>query len=118
MNTYIHKTEQRLRIRSDFIKNHPADVKALIEDLEKIEAIQSIKHQIHAGSVAIKFDNQELDCEMLLDILESHQWTRSDEKNFFIENAAISGTKSLIKGAATIALSKMIGPSVSRLLLS
>lgn len=118
MNTYIHKTESRLRVRSDFIKHNPQEVAKLIGDLNAIDAIHTIKHKKYAGSVAIKFDNSEMDCEMLLEILESHDWTKSNEKNFFIENAAISGTKSLAKGVATIALSRMIGPSVSRLIFS
>jgi hypothetical protein len=118
MNTYIHKTEQRLRVRSDFIKNNPEDVKQLILALEKIDAIQSVKHQTHAGSVAIKFDKKELDCEMLLEILESNHWTKSEHQNFFIENAAINGTKSLLKGVATIALTRMFGPWVSRLIFN
>jgi len=118
MNTYIHKTEHRLRIRSDFIKRHPKNVAKLIEELDRIDAIDTIKHRKYAGSVAITFDKIELDCDSLLEILESHQWTKSAEKNFFIENAAISGTKSFAKGVVTIALSRIIGPSVSRLLLS
>lgn len=118
MNTYIHKTECRLRIRSDFIRNHSEDVENLIKDLNEIDAIQAIKHKRYAGSVAIKFDSSELNCESLLEILDSHGWTNAEEKNFFIENAAISGTKSLVKGAATIALSRFIAPSVSRLLFN
>ncbi|WCE30847.1 HMA2 domain-containing protein [Vibrio sp. SCSIO 43137] len=118
MMTYIHKTDCRLRIRSDFILNHPGEVKDLIKDLNEIDAIQAVKHKRYAGSVAIKFDNSELDCESLLEILDSHGWTKAEEKNFFIENAAISGTKSLVKGAATIALSRFIAPSVSRLLFN
>lgn len=118
MNTYIHKTDCRLRVRSDFIKNNPKAIKELIVDLNEIEAIQVIKHKKHAGSVAITFDSKELDCESLLEILESHNWTKSEQQNFFIENAAISGTKSLAKGAATIAFSRLIAPSVTRLLFS
>lgn len=118
MNTYTHKTDCRLRVRSDFIRNNPDDVMALIRDLKEIEAVQEIVHKKYAGSVAIKFNSKELDCDSLLEILESHGWTKADEKNFFIENAAISGTKSLVKGAATIALSRFIMPSVSKLIFS
>ncbi len=116
MNTYIHKTENRLRIRSDFIKNNSVEVEKLICDLNKIDAISDIKFKKHAGSVAIKFDGKEISNEQLLDILQSHNWTRNDERNFFIENAAIKGTKSLIKGGVTIAISRLVGPSLGRLL--
>lgn len=118
MNTYIHKTDQRLRVRSDFIKSHPVEVEKLIDDLEKIDAIVDIKHKKYAGSVAITFDNTDFDCEMLQEILESHQWTESESKNFFIENAAISGTKSFLKGAVSIGLSRLLVPSVKRLIFN
>lgn len=118
MQTYIHQTEHRLRVRSDFIKKNPSKIKELITELEKIDAIESIKHQIHAGSVAIKFDHNELTCDMLLEILESHHWTRSHSQNFFIENAAIKGSQTLLKGVATIALSRMISPWFNRFILS
>ncbi|WED24674.1 hypothetical protein L3Q72_17515 [Vibrio sp. JC009] len=116
MNTYIHKTEKRLRVRSDFIKSHPEDVEKLIADLKEIDAVKSIKHKKYAGSVAILFDHNELDCESLLEILESHNWTKSAPNNLFIENAAVNGTKSLVKGAATIAFSRLIVPSVTKLI--
>lgn len=114
METYIHKTRSRLRVRSDFIKNHPEAVQKLIKDLQQIEAVTEIKHKKYAGSVAIKFDANELDCDSLLDILGSHDWMNVEEKNLFIENAAINGAKSLLKGAATIAFSRFIMPSVQR----
>ena len=68
MNTYIHRTEKRLRIRSDFIRNNPESVASLINDLNKIEAIHLIKHKKHAGSVALLFDSNELDCNSLLEM--------------------------------------------------
>ncbi len=72
MNTYIHKTNQRLRVRSDFIRQNPNSVNELIADLEQIDAIGMIKHKRFAGSVAINFDDKELDCDSLLEILEGH----------------------------------------------
>lgn len=118
METYVHKTKSRLRVRSDFIKNHPESVQKLIKDLQQIQAITDIKHKKYAGSVAIKFDPSELDCDSLLDILGSHDWMNVEEKNLFIENAAISGAKSLLKGAATIAFSRLILPSVNRVIFN
>lgn len=118
MNTYIHKTEQRLRVRSDYIKENPKKVKALISQLEEIEAIESISHKKYAGSVAINFDNRELDCDSLIEILDSHYWTQSSDKASFVERAMVSGTKTLVKGAATIALNRLLGPSISRVVMS
>ncbi|MDA0149033.1 HMA2 domain-containing protein [Vibrio sp. LaRot3] len=118
MNTYIHKTNQRLRVRSDYIKEHTNEVSDLIEQLEQIDAISEIKHKKYAGSVAITFDANELDCDSVLEILESHGWLRSNAKPSFIENAVVSGTKTFAKGMAGIALSRLVGPSVSRVIMS
>lgn len=118
MNTYIHKTSQRLRVRSDYIKNHPKEVAELLTQLESIDAIKNIKYKKHAGSVAICFDDKELDCESLLEILESHHWTLHSEKPSFVENAMVTGTKTLAKSVAGIALSRLVGPSISRAIMS
>lgn len=118
MNTYIHKTNQRLRVRSDYIKDHPSEVEKLINQLNDIDAIFEIKYKKYAGSVAIQFDKNELDCESLLEILESHNWTQSSDKPSFVEQAMVSGTKTLVKGAATIALNRLLGPTVSRMVMS
>ncbi|AZG36436.1 HMA2 domain-containing protein [Shewanella psychromarinicola] len=118
MNTYIHKTSQRLRIRSDYIRHNQKSVMALIKQLQEIDAVTNIKHKYHAGSVAIYFDRKELDCDSLLEILETHEWTKSDEKPSFIENAVINGTKTLTRGLATMVLKRLVGPSVSRMMIS
>ncbi len=118
MNTYIHKTNQRLRVRSDFIRQNPNSVNELIADLEQIDAIGMIKHKRFAGSVAINFDDKELDCDSLLEILEGHGWMRRYDKPSFIENAVSKGTKTFAKGMAVMALKRVVGPSVSRVLLS
>lgn len=118
MNTYIHKTNQRLRVRSDFIKQHPKAVSTLIEQLEKIDAITIIKYKKYAGSVAITFNANELDCDSLLEIVESHGWLKSNPKPSFIENAVVNGTKTFAKGMAGIALQRVVGPSISRAIMS
>lgn len=118
MELYIHKTEQRLRIRSHYIRQHPKAVAELIKDLEQIDAIRSVKHKVFAGSVAITFDSNELDCESLLEILEGHGWTQEYERNSFVENAVTAGTKTLARGVASLALQRVVGASMSRLLLA
>ncbi len=118
MELYIHKTEQRLRVRSDFIRQNPKAVAELIDNLKQIDAIESIKHKVFAGSVAITFDKQELDCESLLEILESHGWTQERERASFVENAVTAGTKTLARGVASLALQRLVGASMSRLLLA
>ena len=118
MNTYIHQTNKRLRIRSDYIRDHSAEVEQLISQLYDIEAITEIKHKKYAGSVAISFDNTQISAEDILDTVESHHWLRENNKPTFIENAVTKGTKTFAKGVAVMALKRIAGPSVSRLLLS
>ncbi|WP_282167159.1 HMA2 domain-containing protein [Shewanella japonica] len=118
MSVYVHKTKQRLRVRSEYIRHNKDQVIELIEQLNEIDAIKHIKHQCHAGSVAITFDDNELDCESLLEILESHDWLVESGKSSFVESAVIAGTKTLVKGMAGIALSRLVGPSISRVILS
>ncbi len=118
MNTYIHKTNHRLRVRSDYIKNNPQQVDQLITQLRAIDAITHIKYQKYAGSVAISFDKQHMDCESLLDILHSHHWTQSSPSPTLIENAMTSGTKTLVKGIAGLALSRIVGTSVSKVIMN
>ncbi|MEI6896919.1 MAG: hypothetical protein V5786_05430 [Psychromonas sp.] len=118
MNTYIHKTAQRLRVRSDFIRQNPRQVSDLIEQLTQIDAITHVKHKRYAGSVALCFDDVELDCEELLELLDSHGWTKDTTKASFIENAVVNGTKTLAKGMTMMALKRLVGPLLSRAIIS
>ncbi|WBA81896.1 HMA2 domain-containing protein [Endozoicomonas sp. GU-1] len=118
MNTYIHQTNKRVRIRSDYIRQNPEKVSRLITKLGKINAIQHVTHKRHAGSVAIQFDNNELDSKSLLDILDSNGWLQSDGRPSFIENAVVSGTKTFARGMVGLALTRLVGPSVSRVIMS
>lgn len=118
MNTYIHRTHKRLRIRSDYIRDHYEDVEQLISQLKEIDAISDIKHKKYAGSVAISFDNTQISAEDILETVESHHWLRENSKPTFIENAVAKGTKTFARGMAVMALKRLAGPSVSRLLLS
>ncbi|QIZ76228.1 hypothetical protein [Ferrimonas lipolytica] len=114
MATYIHKTAQRLRIRSEYILQHPNEVHALIEQLNAIEAVETVSHKRYAGSVAITFDGTEISADDLLETVESHGWLRSEEKSAFVENAVKSGSKTLVKGVAVMALKQLMGPVLSR----
>ncbi|MEI6859062.1 MAG: hypothetical protein V5788_04645 [Shewanella sp.] len=118
MNTYIHKTAQRLRVRSDFIRQNPQQVADLIKQLTQIDAITDVKHKRYAGSVALCFNGTELDCEELLELLDSHGWTRAATRASFIENAVVNGTKTFAKGMTMMALKQLVGPTLSRAIIS
>jgi len=112
MKTYIHKTKNRLRVRSDYIFENRREVEALITKLQLIEGISTIKHQKHAGSVAITFSDESLTLEALSETLESHGWLQESKKDRFIENVTRKGTKSLLKGVAMLAAKKALGVGV------
>ena len=116
MQVYIHKTDQRLRVRSDYIKRNAESVSELLLELENIDAIKQIKYKKHAGSVAISFDAEHMHCDDLLQLLESHGWTESSEHPLFIENAITRGAQTAAKGIATLALTRLLGPAISRFL--
>ncbi|WP_394199818.1 HMA2 domain-containing protein [Shewanella waksmanii] len=118
MQTYIHKTAQRLRVRSDFVRNHPAEVKQLLSQLQQIDAITDIKHKKHAGSVAICFDAEQMSADDLQELLESHNWMQQATKPSYIESAVVKGTKTLAKGVTVMALKQLVGPTFSRAILS
>ncbi|MTI13708.1 HMA2 domain-containing protein [Sansalvadorimonas verongulae] len=114
MTTYIHQTDGRLRIRSEFILEHPADVEKLIEKMSGIPAIREVRHRRFAGSVTIRYDHHELDGESVMDMVESHGWLRSQQRSAFVENAVRSGSKTLLKGVTVMALKQMVNPSLLR----
>ncbi|BDY03793.1 hypothetical protein [Ferrimonas sp. YFM] len=116
MSTYIHKTDRRLRIRSDYVLNNPAEVQGLVEQLRQIDAVLEVRHRRYAGSVTLIFDHNELTADDLLETVESHGWLRSDSRSAFVENAVRSGSRSLVKGVAVLALKRLMGPTVVKAL--
>ncbi len=109
MQAYIHKTDNRVRIRSDYIFENSVEVEALIVELLKIDGILRIKHKKHAGSVAITFCKKSITQDALLETLASNDWLQETQKNQFVENAMRKGTKSLLKGMVMLAAKKTLG---------
>ncbi len=116
MATYLHKTPHRLRVRSDFILHNPKHVAGLIHQLQKIDAIEHIRHKRFAGSVAIRFDPAQLEVEELLETVASHGWLQSEEQLPWLEHTVRNSSKNLVRGAALLALRQLLGPALSRAL--
>ncbi|WP_028115386.1 HMA2 domain-containing protein [Ferrimonas senticii] len=116
MSAYIHKTDRRLRVRSDYILRNPQQVEQLIDQLKQIEAIDTISHKRFAGSVAITFNSSEMSADDLLETVESHGWLRSEQRHAFVENAVKNGSKTLVKGIAALALRQLVGPTLAKAL--
>ncbi|SFC67138.1 HMA2 domain-containing protein [Pragia fontium] len=109
---YIHQTQNRVRIRSDYIQHHAAEVSALIEKLEQVPGIKEIQYRRYAGSVAIRFDSHILSAAALLETVESYGWLENVEERDFINNAVRLGAKTLLKGIALTTLKRTLGGSL------
>lgn len=109
MQIYIHKTNNRVRIRSDYIFENSDKVQELINELHKIDGIFQIKHKKYAGSVAITFCEKSITQDALLETLASNDWLQETQKNRFVENAMRKGTKSLLKGMLMLVAKKTLG---------
>ncbi|MGY0219698.1 HMA2 domain-containing protein [Endozoicomonadaceae bacterium StTr2] len=114
MSTYIHQTESRLRVRSDYILDNAEQVRSLIAELEKIPAITDIRHRKFAGSVTIRFNHKEVEAESLLEMLESHGWLRSRQRSDFVGNAVRNGSRTLLKGITVMAVKQIVGGNLLR----
>ncbi|AGH80513.1 hypothetical protein PCNPT3_02855 [Psychromonas sp. CNPT3] len=112
MQVYIHKTNNRVRIRSDYIFENRDKVASLISELTKVDGILNVKHKKYAGSVAITFSENKITLETLLETLTSHHWLMESQKNCFFENAMRKGTKSVLKGVLMFAAKKALGVGV------
>ncbi|MCP4322816.1 MAG: hypothetical protein GY787_13405 [Alteromonadales bacterium] len=114
MQAYIHKTDNRVRIRSDYIFENSKKVQALISELLKVDGILQIKYKKHAGSVAITFCQKSITQDALLETLASNDWLQETQKNQFVENALRKGTKSVLKGVVMLVVKKTLGAGLVR----
>lgn len=109
---YVHQTPNRIRVRSDFIQQHPSRVETLIGQLEQIPGIKQIQHRRYAGSVAIQFDSRAISAAALLETLESNGWMEQSERRDVVHHALHLGAKTLLKGIAVTALKRTLGSSL------
>lgn len=110
---YVHQTQNRVRIRSDYIQQHAAEVTDLIAKLELVPGITEIQYRRYAGSVAIRFDSKVISAAALLETVESYGWLENSEERDFINNAVRLGAKTLLKGIALTTLKRTLGGSLA-----
>ncbi|MCD1125127.1 hypothetical protein LPW36_03635 [Jinshanibacter sp. LJY008] len=109
---YVHQTQNRVRIRSDYIQQHAAEVTNLIAKLDLVPGIKEIQYRRYAGSVAIRFDSKVISAAALLETVESYGWLENSEERDFINNAVRLGAKTLLKGIALTTLKRTLGGSL------
>lgn len=108
MPVYVHKTANRLRIRSSYILENPTVIERAIDELRCNRALIDIKHKRYAGSVAITFDEKQIDVNELLDQVRSRGWMRQIDGQGFIEKAMRSSSRNLMRGAAVMVLKRVV----------
>ncbi len=116
MSPYLHQTQNRIRIRSEYIQRNPERVTETIAQLRQIAGVQQITHRHYAGSVAICFDSKLLSGDTLLAHIEPAGWLSVARNQTYIDRSLHRYTRSLAKGLALMTLDMAIkGPLVKRL---
>ncbi|GAA4893785.1 hypothetical protein [Ferrimonas pelagia] len=115
METYIHKTRSRLRIRSSFIHQHPELIADSVVQLRNLEAITDIRHRAHAGSVTLSFDPDCLSADELLAILEAQDWCQQDSSDG-LSVAVSQGVRKVARHGMILAMERVLGQGVVSLI--
>lgn len=116
MSPYLHQTQNRIRIRSEYIQRNPERVTETIAQLRHIAGVQEITHRQYAGSVAICFDSKMLSGDALLAHIEPAGWLSVARNQTYIDRSLHRYTRSLAKGLALMTLDMAIkGPLIKRL---
>ncbi|WP_247595449.1 HMA2 domain-containing protein [Brenneria roseae] len=109
MTPYLHQTQNRVRVRSDYIQRNPKQVEHVVRQLAQLDGVREITHRIYAGSVAICFDSRKVAVEQLLEKFEQLGWLRSAKDRDYIDSTIRRGAKTLLKGLAIGALKRTVG---------
>ncbi|WP_223881619.1 HMA2 domain-containing protein [Affinibrenneria salicis] len=118
MVPYIHQTQGRIRVRSDFIRHSPASVEQVINQLTAMDGIRDIQYKRYAGSVAILFDHRMINAETLLATAQSAGWLQQKDDPAMVDSAVRRGTQTLLKGLAVMTLKRTLGHTLTRILLA
>ncbi|KFC87328.1 MULTISPECIES: HMA2 domain-containing protein [Hafnia] len=114
MSPYLHQTQNRIRVRSDFIQRNPKQIKEAIKQLQATDGIEEITHRLYAGSVAIRFDSKQVKAATLLAQIEGMGWLSVQKDKDYIDSTIRRSAVSLVKGIAILTLKRTVGgPLVS-----
>ncbi|MDX5629645.1 MULTISPECIES: HMA2 domain-containing protein [unclassified Brenneria] len=109
MKPYLHQTQNRIRVRSDFIQRNPKQVERVVRELSQQDGVQTVTHRVYAGSVAICFDRRRVAVDELLEKFERLGWLKAAEDQDYIDSTIRRGAKTLLKGLAIGALKRTVG---------
>ncbi len=108
MTPYLHQTQNRIRVRSDFITRYPEIVGAQLEMLRQMAGVQDIVYRRYAGSVAIRFDSKVLPSTQLLQQIEQLSWLAIQKDREWIDGSIRQYSKVVAKGLALMAINAVV----------
>ena len=79
MKYYIHWVPGRLRIQSPVLQDNPARKQEFESFIKCITGVSAVEVHTITGSAIIHFDEKKIDCEVIIGILEQHQYFRLSE---------------------------------------
>lgn len=117
MTPYLHQTQNRLRVRSDFILNNPLLVAPQLEKLKSTGGVLEVTWRRYAGSVAVRFDPAKVAGSELLAQMETQGWLSIRRDNAYIDTTVRQFARGVMKGAAVMTLNMVIKPSLLKMVL-
>ncbi|WP_434777858.1 HMA2 domain-containing protein [Neisseria sp. Ec49-e6-T10] len=113
MVPYLHHTQGRIRIRSEFIQKNPVLIKQHIQYISKLKGIREVLHRQRCGSVTILFDHHQVKDSHLLKKTEQFGWINADKQPDTINQTIQNGAKKAIKGIVLGSVKRSFGAPVA-----
>ncbi|AVR02693.1 hypothetical protein [Pluralibacter gergoviae] len=117
MAPYLHQTQNRLRVRSDFILRNPQQVALQLAQLKGAAGVKEVIYRRYAGSVAVRFDESRVSGSALLAQMEGFGWLTARNDNAYIDTTVRQLARSMVKGAAMLTLNAVVKPSLLKMVL-
>ena len=117
MAPYLHQTQNRLRVRSDFILRNPQQVALQLAQLKGVAGVKEVIYRRYAGSVAVRFDESRISGSALLAQMEGFGWLSVRKDNAYIDTTVRQLARGMVKGAAMLTLNALVKPSLLKMVL-
>lgn len=112
MTPYLHQTQNRIRVRSDFILRNPDQVARELASIKGMDGVHEITHRRYAGSVAIRFDGARIDSKTLLSHIENLGWLSVQKDKVYIDTTVRQLTRTVAKGLAVMTFNMVVKPTM------
>ncbi|AFJ47896.1 hypothetical protein [Shimwellia blattae] len=112
MSPYLHQTQNRIRVRSDFILRNPGMVARQVATMEGMPGVLEVVHRRYAGSVAVRFDEHKISSKALLAHIEAEGWLSAQKDKAYIDTTVRHLTRHVAKGLAVMTFNMVVKPSM------